>query len=935
MAATNVQAFSGDVEISSNLAVSGSKFTYDNTNTTVFTGTTSAAANEIGYLDMSTSSSSNNIHVKIYIKYGQSSALGDAEYSFYIRPNSANFSLIYDYRNQNGPITPVVYRTNATDLYSGGTPGVVRFGYSIATAQNVIWRVEVQQRSNNATFYPTNTGSAVDTTGLVQVTPAPFTRFDSNVAVNVDNLFVDTVNSRVGIGTTNPVGVNGGNRLEGSSTTGFEYIATRDDTTSSAGDFIGAYLFKNTDTSGAEPHYAGIAAKDPATFGRMDLHFYTGRDNYENDTPQMTIDEDGNVDTTGTLTATNLIRGVAEEAVRWNSQSETVFPQSATTRYYKLATLGTTGDGSNGGKLRISGTIGGFTESSTTLIDAFVASRGGIRFGGTLSGYGGDGTTATDIVVYLESDGTFAVWLKLLRFHTFDFTIMGAQVSNNTRECAVLPCPTTDTSVTTPTGTLQGSVVDSCSVVFTDDGNVGVGTTNPLAAFEVQAADMDGAASGTSQVISRFSSGDDGVLNVFAVATGNGEETLGLQTQIDGRAFETDVSGGWVYGTDSRYDLSLQPYKGRVGIGTTNPFSGLHVHGSDANQNAAPDTSSSTAGHMLLRNTKTGSSPYSMVLGVDQTTGIGFLNAAGNSDIQPICINTRGGNVGIGTTNARHALDVKKDITTGSSTTTHLQTHFNIGNKTFTGGNALMGYSGRNANNLINAATYWKSTGGYYGTDGYFGIAVNDNSTGGSDAKGITEGELESQTHIAIKTNGNVGIGHTNPLMTLDVNGPMQSWTGRHVKTVPVRHNSYNDIASNGGTLRIGNEVVGGSAGYSGSFCAFDWFGSYSIKNFSGDRWVTPSRIRICFRWAFVAGYVDNVTFKIWETLYTTGNSLKATFTSSNGSLSRGYTTVWGPDMTMIRNDVPGLMIEADSNTTDNASATVRIADIWLEYVKI
>jgi hypothetical protein len=187
----------GDVDISSNLAVSGSKFTYDNTNTTVFTGTATAAANEIGYLDMSTSSSSNNIHVKVYIKYGQSSALGEAEYSFYIRPNTANFSLIYDYKNQLGPITPVVYRTNATDLHSGGTPGVVRFGYSIASAQNVIWRVEVSQRSNNVTFYPTNTGSAMVTTGLVQVTPTPFTRFDSNVMVS----------GNVGIGTTSPASI--------------------------------------------------------------------------------------------------------------------------------------------------------------------------------------------------------------------------------------------------------------------------------------------------------------------------------------------------------------------------------------------------------------------------------------------------------------------------------------------------------------------------------------------------------------------------------------------------------------------------------------------------------------------------------------------------------------------------------------------------------
>jgi hypothetical protein len=194
----------GNAYVSSNLAVSGSKFTYDNTNTTVFTGTATAAANEIGYLDMSTSSDSNNIHVKVYIKYGRSTDVGAAEYSFYIRPNAANVSLIYDYRNKSGPITPVVYRTNATDLYSGGTPGVVRFGYSIADSQNVIWCVEVQQRSGNVTFYPTNTGSAMVTTDLVQVTPEPFTRIDSNVNVGDGDLFVDTVSGRVGIGTNDP-----------------------------------------------------------------------------------------------------------------------------------------------------------------------------------------------------------------------------------------------------------------------------------------------------------------------------------------------------------------------------------------------------------------------------------------------------------------------------------------------------------------------------------------------------------------------------------------------------------------------------------------------------------------------------------------------------------------------------------------------------------
>jgi hypothetical protein len=200
--------------------------------------------------------------------------------------------------------------------------------------------------------------------------------------------------------------------------------------------------------------------------------------------PAYTLDVHG-TSNAGALTATSLFRGVAEVPVRWNSQNETVFPQSATTAYYKLATLGTTSDGSNGGKLRISGTIGGFVETETTLIDAFVASRGGISYGGTLTGYGGDPTNDTDLVVYQETNGTFAVWIKLTRYFTFDLTLWGGQTTDNSRTIAVLPCPTTNTSVATPTGTLEGSIVDACSVVFKADGNVGIGTTSPEYTLDV------------------------------------------------------------------------------------------------------------------------------------------------------------------------------------------------------------------------------------------------------------------------------------------------------------------------------------------------------------------------------------------------------------------------------------------------------------------
>jgi len=126
------------------------------------------------------------------------------------------------------------------------------------------------------------------------------TRLDLNLAhgsYDDQNIMTLLSNGNVGIGTTNPVGVNGGQRLEGSSSTGFEYIATRDDTTGNSGDFVGAYLFKNADTAGTEPHYAGMSSKLTGTNGPMDLRFHTNRDKYEDEDgiPQMIIDAGGNV----------------------------------------------------------------------------------------------------------------------------------------------------------------------------------------------------------------------------------------------------------------------------------------------------------------------------------------------------------------------------------------------------------------------------------------------------------------------------------------------------------------------------------------------------------------------------------------------------------------------------------------------------------------
>jgi hypothetical protein len=57
----------------------------------------------------------------------------------------------------------------------------------------------------------------------------------------------------------------------------------------------------------------------------------------------------------------------------------------------------------------------------------------------------------------------------------------------------------------------------------------------------------------------------------------------------------------------------------------------------------SPDTSDDS--NLILSSTKTGSTPYRMAIGLDNTTGYGYINAAGNSTTQPILLNSRGGSI--------------------------------------------------------------------------------------------------------------------------------------------------------------------------------------------------------------------------------------------------------------------------------------------------
>ena len=289
-------------------------------------------------------------------------------------------------------------------------------------------------------------------------------------------------------------------------------------------------------------------------------------------------------------------------------------------------------------------------------------------------------------------------------------------------------------------------------------GNVGIGTTSPIATLDINGlAKMRNYSITLPEDITNKSYVDS------AIATATGTITLWGGT-----------TGGKIWSLNS----------GNVGIGTTNPYSKLNIMSTSPASSTYPlfltnsDDSAETRVGIKFIPSASGSSGsrYSAVEGIQEggnLIGLGFITGAAGTITEKMRI-TSSGNIGIGTTSPSSKLDVVGNI----NTTGEL--------RMFNGSIAL---SAPSASELrINA--------------------------GGFSTVTVPNGAFKVRAGaLYVSTGNNVGINTTTPAVTLDINGLAKMRNYSITLPEDITNKSYVDsaIATATGTITLWGGTTGGN----------------------------------------------------------------------------------------------------------------------------
>ena len=278
----------------------------------------------------------------------------------------------------------------------------------------------------------------------------------------------------------------------------------------------------------------------------------------------------------------------------------------------------------------------------------------------------------------------------------------------------------------------------STAMVVQVNGNVGIGTTSPLAKLQVGLS-----TSNSGSTLTMFGAANNGILSALSLVNTTGNDAIGYGTALDfhvastysptGRiatiAENTSVKAGLGFFT---YESALTEKmritnNGNVGIGTTTPQDLLNIHSASASGNIGVKFTRAAQTHGF----RVGVNDSHVFLWTTEAQDMAFAT----SNSQRMIIQA-GGNVGIGITNPTNKLDIEgvfgvKRVGVAATSTIDMGGNFNF--------NAFDGYS-----------HVFKQSG--------------------------TE-------RVRILPNGNVGIGTTTPRSKLQVGASATGGTGFSVPT--------------------------------------------------------------------------------------------------------------------------------------------------------
>jgi hypothetical protein len=208
------------------------------------------------------------------------------------------------------------------------------------------------------------------------------------------------------------------------------------------------------------------------------------------------------------------------------------------------------------------------------------------------------------------------------------------------------------------------------------NGNVGIGTTNPDAPLTISRTHTNGSPGidnfitldATEKSGQNLEAGD-GVGILFKVPVESQSSSVGARiAAVREGGTENATSTELVFQVsqqDETLDEAMRIDRdGNVGIGTTNPESVLQVQGKQEYANSASDLATSVT-KSALRVRGSNNSSDSLWMGVENVNANPYIQGSNGSgsNAKNISINPFGGNVGIGTTNPGAKLDISSSST--------------------------------------------------------------------------------------------------------------------------------------------------------------------------------------------------------------------------------------------------------------------------------